>query len=76
MHRGADSEKSVVLQQLISDRRNALMPADCSPKLFEFEAVERKQVVAGFDGGAITSDAGAPQSSSSMSSSFQTPASL
>jgi hypothetical protein len=35
------------------------MPTDCSPKLFEFEAVERKQVVAGFDGGAITSDAGA-----------------
>jgi hypothetical protein len=35
------------------------MPADCSPRLFEFEAVERKQVVAGFDGGSITSDAGA-----------------
>ena len=35
------------------------MPTDCSPKLFEFEAVERKMVVAGFDGGAITSNAGA-----------------
>jgi len=35
------------------------MQTDCSPKLFEFEAVERKQVVAGFDGGAITSNAGA-----------------
>jgi hypothetical protein len=35
------------------------MPADCSPRLFEFEAVDGKQVVAGFDGGAITSDAGA-----------------
>jgi hypothetical protein len=35
------------------------MPTDCSPKLFEFEAVEGKQVVAGFDGGTITSDAGA-----------------
>jgi hypothetical protein len=35
------------------------MPTDCNPKLFEFEAVERKSVVAGFDGGAITSNAGA-----------------
>ena len=34
------------------------MPTDCSPKLFAFEAVERKSVVAGFDGGAITSNAG------------------
>jgi hypothetical protein len=35
------------------------MPTDCSPTLFEFEAVESKKVVAGFDGGAITSNAGA-----------------
>jgi len=35
------------------------MQTDCNPKLFEFEAVERKQVVAGFDGGTITSNAGA-----------------
>ena len=35
------------------------MPTECSPKLFAFEAVERKTVVAGFDGGAITSNAGA-----------------
>ena len=35
------------------------MPTDCNPKLFAFEAVERKSVVAGFDGGAITSNAGA-----------------
>jgi hypothetical protein len=35
------------------------MPADCNPKRLEFEAVERKQVVAVFDGGSITSDAGA-----------------
>ena len=35
------------------------MPTDCNPKLFEFEAVEPKVVVAGFDGGAITSNAGA-----------------
>jgi hypothetical protein len=35
------------------------MPAECSAKLFEFEAVEGRRVVAGFDGGAITSNAGA-----------------
>jgi Transposase DDE domain group 1 len=35
------------------------MQTECTPKLFEFEAVERHAVVAGFDGGAITSNAGA-----------------
>src|SRR5437763_15710711 len=35
------------------------MPTECSPTLFEFAAVEKRRVVAGFDGGAITSDAGA-----------------
>ena len=34
------------------------MPTECNPKLFEFEAVERRSVVAGFDGGDITSNAG------------------
>jgi hypothetical protein len=35
------------------------MPTECTPKLFEFEAVDRRSVVAGFDGGNITSNAGA-----------------
>ena len=35
------------------------MPAECNPELFEFAPVEGRAVVAGFDGGAITSDAGA-----------------
>jgi hypothetical protein len=35
------------------------MQTECTPKLFEFEAVERHSVVAGFDGGNITSNAGA-----------------
>jgi hypothetical protein len=35
------------------------MPTDCSAKLFEFEAVERRAVVARFDGGDITANAGA-----------------
>ena len=35
------------------------MPTECSPALFEFAPVEGRAVVAGFDGGAITSNAGA-----------------
>jgi DDE family transposase len=35
------------------------MPTECIPTLFAFPAVEGRQVVAGFDGGAITTDAGA-----------------
>jgi hypothetical protein len=35
------------------------MPTECSPALFEFTPVAGRAVVAGFDGGAITSDAGA-----------------
>jgi hypothetical protein len=35
------------------------MPTECTPRLFEFEAVERRAVVADFDGGNITSNAGA-----------------
>src|SRR5882672_2970065 len=35
------------------------MPTECTPSLFGFEAVERRAVVAGFDGGNITSNAGA-----------------
>jgi Transposase DDE domain group 1 len=35
------------------------MPTECTPRLFAFEAVECKSVVACFDGGAITSNGGA-----------------
>jgi Transposase DDE domain group 1 len=35
------------------------MPTECSPALFEFARVEGRAVVAGFDGGRLTSDAGA-----------------
>ena len=35
------------------------MPTECSAPLFEFAPVAGRRVVAGFDGGAITSDAGA-----------------
>jgi hypothetical protein len=35
------------------------MPTECSAALFEFARIEGRSVVAGFDGGKITSDAGA-----------------
>src|SRR3954466_1602928 len=35
------------------------MQTECTPALFEFPALEAPQGVAAFDGGAITSDAGA-----------------
>ena len=35
------------------------MLTECNPTLFDFAPVEGRQVVAAFDGGAITSDAGA-----------------
>jgi len=35
------------------------MQTECTPRLFEFEVVERRAVVAGFDGGDITSNGGA-----------------
>jgi hypothetical protein len=35
------------------------MPTQCSRDLFGYEVVEGRQVVAAFDGGEVTSDAGA-----------------
>ena len=35
------------------------MPTDCTPAQLEFPAVDGRAVVASFDGGAMTSDAGA-----------------
>jgi hypothetical protein len=35
------------------------MTPDCSPNIFGFTAVEGREVVAAFDGGAMSSDAGA-----------------
>jgi hypothetical protein len=35
------------------------MPTECIPDLFGFSSVEGRRVVAAFDGGAVTSDAGA-----------------
>ena len=35
------------------------MPTECSAEVFEFASVEGRSVMAAFDGGKITSDAGA-----------------
>ena len=35
------------------------MPTDCTPNFFEFAPVEGRKVVAAFDAGPVTSDAGA-----------------
>src|SRR5450755_4048857 len=59
MHRGGESAKIVVQQRFIADSQSAPMPTECSADLFGFPAVEGRDVVAAFDGGSITSDAGA-----------------
>src|SRR6185312_7364947 len=58
-HRDAESAKVVVPQRLSDDSRSAPMPTECSADLFGFAPVEGREVVGAFDGGAITSDAGA-----------------
>src|SRR6266446_9274302 len=58
-HRGAESAKVLLREGLSDDSRSAPMPTECSAELFKFAAVGSRSVVAGFDGGAITSDAGA-----------------
>jgi len=40
-------------------RGTAPMPTECNPDLFGFAPVGRREVVGSFDGGSITSDAGA-----------------
>jgi hypothetical protein len=35
------------------------MPTECSPELLDFGSAEGRRVVAAFDGGRVTSDAGA-----------------
>src|SRR6201984_1594726 len=57
-HRGAESAKVVLRERLSDDSESTPMPTECSADLFGFTPVEGREVVAGFDGGAITSDAG------------------
>src|SRR5256886_11264545 len=58
-HRGAESAKVLLREGLSDDSRSAPLPTECSAELCRFAAVGSRSVVAGFNGGAITSDAGA-----------------
>jgi hypothetical protein len=53
-----ESEKVVLHERLLHDSRRTPMATDCIRDSFGFEAVAGRNVVAAFDGGAITSDAG------------------
>src|SRR5271165_6438101 len=59
VHWGGDSERIVLQPRFFLNPQDAPMLTECSPALFDFLPVEGRQVVASFDGGAITSDAGA-----------------
>src|SRR5262249_48847297 len=58
VHRGPDSEKSVLRQHFSRAEEGTPMPTECIADLFGFAPVERREVVASFDGGRLTSDAG------------------
>src|SRR6266478_3981367 len=58
-HRGSESAKVVLRERLPDDSKRAPMQTECIRDMFGFEAVEGREVIAAFDGGAITSDAGA-----------------
>ena len=58
IHRGGESPENGDSPIAYRNSGEAPMQTECSPTLFEFEPVERHKVVAGFDGGIITSDAG------------------
>src|SRR5712671_7616890 len=59
VHRSPDSGKVVVWQRLLEPAEGTPMPTECSVDLFGFAPVEGRRVEAGFDGGTISSDAGA-----------------
>src|SRR6476659_2074205 len=58
-HRGSESAKVVVLQRLWRLKEGAPMPTECSSEYFDFGTVEGRAVEAAFDGGLVSSDAGA-----------------
>jgi hypothetical protein len=58
VHRGSESAKVLLREGLFLKRRCSPMPTECNLTLFEFAPVAGRAVVAAFDGGRITSDAG------------------
>src|ERR671913_1389437 len=59
VHRGSEPGITLLPQRLKLAQRRSSMPTECSRDLFGYEVVEGRQVVAAFDGGEVTSDAGA-----------------
>src|SRR6266513_250994 len=59
MHGGPGSEKIVLHQRFVSGPGGVPMQTECSADLFGFAPVEGRKVVAAFDGGTMTSEAGA-----------------
>src|SRR5919106_1232322 len=58
VHRGSESAIVLLRQRLNATQRSSPMPTQCSRDLFGYEVVEGRRVVAAFDGGEVTSDAG------------------
>ena len=58
VHRGFESAIVVLRERLALIRQGSPMPTECSAKPSIFAPVEGRPVVAEFDGGAMTSDAG------------------
>ena len=59
MHRVSESAKVLLQQRANAEQGMFPVPTECNPSLFEFARVEGRAVVASFDGGRMTSDAGA-----------------
>jgi hypothetical protein len=59
VHRGVESWKIVCAERFNPDSESAPMPTECTPNLFGFAPVEGRKVVACFNGGNLSSDAGA-----------------
>src|SRR5262249_50275517 len=55
---GRRISESCFARTTCDDSRSVPMRTECSAELFEFAPVESREVLATFDGGAITSDAG------------------
>src|SRR5258705_11481851 len=53
MHRVSDWEKLVLRERVITTQRRDPMQAQCNPEQLQFSCVERRRVVAAFDGGTV-----------------------
>jgi hypothetical protein len=59
VHRPRESEKVILEKKAYQILERGPMQAQCISDQLEFEGFDGRRVVAGFDGGRVTSDAGA-----------------